>query len=60
MTTPEAVLLTQIPIALGCFWLAWELRRLRRSLERYLGDEDARGGAGRPDPGPSAGEEGER
>lgn len=43
MTTQTAILLTQIPIALGCFWLAWELRRLRRSLESYLRDEDGDG-----------------
>jgi peptide methionine sulfoxide reductase MsrA len=33
MTTPTAILLTQIPIALGCFWLAWELRKLRKSID---------------------------
>jgi hypothetical protein len=36
MTTPEAILLTQLPIAVACFWVALELRRLRRYLERRL------------------------
>ncbi|MBM4394594.1 MAG: hypothetical protein FJ087_02760 [Deltaproteobacteria bacterium] len=34
MTTPEAILLTQLPIAVACFWVAYEIRRLRRTLER--------------------------
>ena len=36
MTTPVAVLLTQIPIAIGCVWVAWELRRLRKAFERRM------------------------
>jgi len=36
MTTPETVLLTQIPIAIACFWVAFEIRSLRRSLDRRL------------------------
>ena len=41
MTTPESVLLTQIPIALGIFWLAWELRRLRKSMDSHLDEIEA-------------------
>lgn len=43
MTTPESVLLTQIPIALGIFWLAWELRRLRKSFDRHVEEGTADG-----------------
>jgi hypothetical protein len=47
MTTPLAILLTQLPIALGCFWVAWELRRIRRTLERAL-ERPEEPGADRP------------
>jgi hypothetical protein len=64
MTTPEVILLTQIPIAAGCFWLAWELRKLRQSFERNLGPDErapegrsSDGGSGRGPGGPGAGEE---
>jgi hypothetical protein len=55
MTTPESVLLTQIPIALGIFWLAWELRQVRRSLERDFGPGEAAADARRSGERPPAG-----
>lgn len=47
MTTPVAILLTQLPIAVACFWVAWELRKLRHAVEERLA---RRPGAG-DDPG---------
>jgi hypothetical protein len=55
MTTPETVLLTQIPIALGIFWLAWELRRLRKSFDSHLHEMDDGESEGDPRPGDEAG-----
>jgi hypothetical protein len=35
--TVWSILLTQIPIAVACVWVAWEVRGIRRALQR-IGD----------------------
>ncbi len=51
--TVWAILLTQVPIAIGCLWVAWEVRGIRRAVERLakLGARHLRGQA--EDPGDS-------
>jgi hypothetical protein len=39
--TVWSIVLTQVPIAIGCLWVAWELHRIRRALER-IGDAVSR------------------
>lgn len=43
--TVWAILLTQVPIAIGCVWVAWEVRGIRRAVERLaeLGARQLRG-----------------
>ena len=32
--TVISIILTQAPIAFACLWVAWEMRAIRRSMER--------------------------
>ncbi len=32
--TVWSIILTQVPIAVGCLWVAWEIHGIRRALER--------------------------
>lgn len=35
MTTVTAILLTQLPIAIACFWVAWEMHKMGKALVRF-------------------------
>ena len=41
--TVIAIILTQVPIAIGCIWVAYEMRGIRKALARIasrLGNRD--------------------
>jgi hypothetical protein len=46
--TVWSILLTQTPIALACLWVAWEVRGIRRALERIGAALESAGRSGRP------------
>ena len=35
-STVWAILITQTPISIACFWMAWEARGIRKALHRLV------------------------